>query len=165
MLKTLYAEFTFERAAAESRVPVERIEEMAQIIGAAGNRVAAHNWRAASMGNRGGWQVARSLFFVNVLTGSVGAKGGTSLNAWNKFVPKPHTKPEPFNAWNSLHLPLEWPFAFYEMSFLLPHFLAEERGEIDVYFTRVYNPLWITPTGSCGWRRSRTKTRSSATSP
>jgi anaerobic selenocysteine-containing dehydrogenase len=147
MLKALYAEFTFERAAAESRVPVERIEEMAQIIGAAGNRVAAHNWRAASMGNRGGWQVARSLFFVNVLTGSVGAKGGTSLNAWNKFVPKPHTKPEPFNAWNSLHLPLEWPFAFYEMSFLLPHFLAEERGEVDVYFTRVYNPLWINPDG------------------
>ena len=147
MLKALYAEFTLERAAAEARVPLDRIEEMAKIIGAAGSRVAAHNWRAASMGNRGGWQVARSLFFLNVLTGSVGAEGGTSLNSWNKFVPKPHTKPEPFTAWNELHLPVEWPFAFYEMSFCLPHFLEEDRGDVDVYFTRVYNPLWINPDG------------------
>jgi anaerobic selenocysteine-containing dehydrogenase len=33
------------------------------------------------------------------------------------------------------------------MSFLLPHFLEEGRGDIDVYFTRVYNPLWINPDG------------------
>jgi anaerobic selenocysteine-containing dehydrogenase len=33
------------------------------------------------------------------------------------------------------------------LSFLLPHFLEEGRGEIDVYFTRVYNPLWINPDG------------------
>ncbi len=33
------------------------------------------------------------------------------------------------------------------MSFLLPHFLEEGRGEIDVYFTRVYNPMWINPDG------------------
>ena len=26
------------------------------------------------------------------------------------------------------------------MSFLLPHFLKENRGKLDVYFTRVYNP-------------------------
>jgi len=147
MLEALYAEYTFERAAAEARVPLDRIEEFARIVGAAGNRVAAHNWRAASMGNRGGWQVARSLFFLNVLTGSVGAEGGTSLNSWNKFVPQPHTKPDAFTAWNELHLPLEWPFAFYEMSFCLPHFLEEGRGDVDVYFTRVYNPLWINPDG------------------
>ncbi|MGD8856042.1 MAG: molybdopterin dinucleotide binding domain-containing protein, partial [Chloroflexota bacterium] len=41
----------------------------------------------------------------------------------------------------------EWPLAHYEMSFLLPHFLEEGRGDIDVYFTRVYNPLWINPDG------------------
>ena len=100
------------------------------------------------MGNRGGWQVARCLFFLNVLTGSVGTEGGTSLNSWNKFVPKPYqASPPPFNAWNELHLPHEWPFAFYEMSFLLPHFLEEGRGDVDVYFTRVYNPLWINPDG------------------
>ena len=33
------------------------------------------------------------------------------------------------------------------MSFLLPHFLEEGRGEIDVYFSRVYNPMWINPDG------------------
>ena len=147
MLKSLYAEYTFERAAEESQVPIERIELTAKYVAEAGDRVAAHVWRSASMGNRGGWQVARCLFFVNVLTGSVGTKGGTSLNSWNKFVPKPYRQPPPFNAWNELHMPHEWPFAFYEMSFLLPHFLEEGRGDVDVYFTRVYNPMWINPDG------------------
>jgi len=147
MLKALYRDFTFERAAAEAQVPIERIVEAAEIVASAGSAVAAHNWRAASMGNRGGWQVARCLFFLNVLTGSVGTEGGTSLNSWNKFVPKPHSSPPAGDAWNELHLPVEWPFAFYEMSFCLPHFLDEGRGDVDVYFTRVYNPLWINPDG------------------
>ena len=147
VLEALYREFTFERAAAEAQVPVERIREAAEYIADAGSRVAAHTWRAATMGNRGGWQVARCLFFLNVLTGSVGTEGGTSLSCWNKFVPKPHSSPPQFNAWNELHLPVEWPFAMYEMSFLLPHFLEEGRGEVDVYFTRVYNPMWINPDG------------------
>ena len=146
-LEAVYAPFTFERAAAESQVPIERIEESARYLEAAGDRIAAHTWRAASIGNLGGWQVARTMFFLNVLTGSVGTKGGTSLNSWNKFVPKPFKQPPAFNAWNMLHLPHEWPFAFFEMSFLLPHFLRENRGEIDVYFTRVYNPMWINPDG------------------
>ncbi len=146
-LKQTYAEFTFERAAEESQVPIERIRLTAQYVADAGDRVAAHVWRSASMGNEGGWQVSRCLFFLNVLTGSVGTRGGTSLNSWNKFVPKPYRQPPPFNAWNELHLPQEWPFAFYEMSFLLPHFLDEGRGDIDVYFTRVYNPMWINPDG------------------
>jgi anaerobic selenocysteine-containing dehydrogenase len=146
-LKVLYRGYTFARAAEEAQVPEERIREAAEIVAAAGNRVAAHTWRSASIGNRGGWQVARCLFFLNVLTGSVGTEGGTSLNSWNKFVPKPYKVPPPFNAWNKLHLPHEWPLAFFEMSFLLPHFLKEGRGEIDVYFTRVYNPVWINPDG------------------
>ena len=146
-LKETYAEYTFERAAEDSQVPIERIRQTARYVAEAGDRVAAHVWRSASMGNRGGWQVSRCLFFVNVLTGSVGTKGGTSLNSWNKFVPKPYKKPPAFNAWQDLHLPHEWPFAFYEMSFLLPHFLEEGRGDIDVYFSRVYNPMWINPDG------------------
>lgn len=147
LLKVLYAGFTFERVAEESQVPIERIRETAAYIADCQGRLAAHVWRSASMGNLGGWQVARALFFLNVLTGSVGTKGGTSLNSWNKFVPKPFKVPPAFNAWNELHLPDEWPLAFYEMSFLLPHFLEEDRGEIDVYFTRVYNPMWINPDG------------------
>ena len=146
-LKALYAGFTLERAAEESQVPLERIQETATLVANAGNRIAAHVWRSAAMGSRGGWQVSRCLFFLNVLTGSVGNEGGTSLNSWNKFVPKPYRQPPPFDAWNELHLPHEWPFAFYEMSFLLPHFLDEGRGDVDVYFTRVYNPMWINPDG------------------
>ncbi len=147
VLKALYAEFTFERAAQEAQVPVERIQEAAYYIARCNGRLATHTWRSASIGNLGGWQVARCLFFLNVLTGSVGTEGGTSANSWNKFVPKPFKQPPPFNAWNELHLPPEWPLAFYEMSFLLPHFLEEGRGTIDVYFTRVYNPMWINPDG------------------
>ena len=147
LLKVLYAEFTFERAAEETQVPIERIREAAEIIADSDGRLSAHTWRSASIGNLGGWQVARCLFFLNVLTGSVGTRGGTSGNSWNKFVPKPFDQPPAFNAWNELNLPLEWPLAHYEMSFLLPHFLEEGRGDIDVYFTRVYNPLWINPDG------------------
>ena len=147
LLKHLYAEFTFERAAEESQVSEDRIRQAAGYVADCQGRLATHTWRSASIGNLGGWQVARCLFFLNVLTGSVGTRGGTALNAWNKFVPKPFDSPPPGTAWNELHLPHEWPFAFYEMSFLLPHFLEEGRGDIDVYFTRVYNPLWINPDG------------------
>lgn len=147
LLKSLYAEFTFERAAEESQVPVERIREAAAAVAKCEGKLATHTWRSASIGNLGGWQVARALFFLNVLTGSVGTPGGTSGNSWNKFTPKPFKTPPAFNAWNELHLPHEWPIAHYEMSFLLPHFLEEGRGEIDVYFTRVYNPMWINPDG------------------
>lgn len=147
VLKALYAEFTFERAAKEAQVPVERIEEAARHVANAGSRLATHTWRSASIGNLGGWQVARCLYFLNVLTGSVGTPGGTNANSWSKFVPKPFKSPPAGTAWNELHLPHEWPFAFFEMSFLLPHFLEEGRGEIDVYFSRVYNPMWINPDG------------------
>jgi anaerobic selenocysteine-containing dehydrogenase len=33
------------------------------------------------------------------------------------------------------------------MSFLLPHFLKENRGKLSVYFTRVFNPVWTYPDG------------------
>jgi anaerobic selenocysteine-containing dehydrogenase len=147
LLKTLYSEFTFERAAKESQVPEERIREAAEYVANCEGKLAAHTWRSASIGNLGGWQVARCLFFLNVLTGSVGNRGGTSGNSWNKFVPKPFEQPPAGDTWNELHIPHEWPLAFYEMSFLLPHFLEEGRGDVDVYFTRVYNPMWINPDG------------------
>jgi len=147
LLAALYDEFTFERAAAESQVPVERLVAAAEAIAAAGTQVSGHTWRSATMGNRGGWQVARALFFLSVLTGSVSTKGGTGLSSNNKFVPKPISTPDQLDVWNELHLPHEWPLAMYEMSFLLPHFLEEGRGDVDVYITRVYNPMWINPDG------------------
>ncbi|MBW7885076.1 MAG: molybdopterin-dependent oxidoreductase [Caldilineaceae bacterium] len=147
VLKDLYKDFTFERAAEEAQVPIDRIRQAAAWIASCDGKLATHVWRSASIGNLGGWQVARCLFFLNVLTGSVGTPGGTSGNEWNKFVPKPFKSPPAFDAWNELHLPHEYPLAHYEMSFLLPHFLEEGRGDIDVYFTRVYNPMWINPDG------------------
>jgi len=147
LLKALYAPFTFEPTAKESGVSLSTIRAAAGAVADCQGRLATHTWRSASIGNLGGWQVARCLFLLNVLTGSVGNRGGTSANSWNKFVPKAFDAPPAGNTWNELQLPLEWPLAFYEMSFLLPHFLEEGRGDIDVYFTRVYNPLWINPDG------------------
>src|ERR1700741_560965 len=49
--------------------------------------------------------------------------------------------------WNMLLFPNEFPLSNYEMSFLLPHFLKDGRGKLDVYFTRVYNPVWTNPDG------------------
>jgi len=152
-IKQLYSEFTFERAAEEAQVSVDRVRAAAEAVARAGTRLATHNWRSASIGNRGGWQIVRALLLLNVLTGSIGTKGGTSANSWNKFVPKPFAQPPAGDTWNELQLPHEWPFAHFEMSFLLPHLMNEGRGTVDVYFSRVYNPLWTNPDGF-QWHRA-----------
>jgi anaerobic selenocysteine-containing dehydrogenase len=146
-LESDYSGYTFEFAAQEARLPVERIEELARIVAGAGTRLAAHVWRAAAAGNLGGWQVARCLFFLNVLTGSVGTKGGTSPNGWNKFVAHGPNMPAAHERWNEILWPREYPLSTNEMSFLLPHFLADDRAELAVYFSRVYNPVWTNPDG------------------
>ncbi|MDQ3819271.1 MAG: molybdopterin-dependent oxidoreductase, partial [Acidobacteriota bacterium] len=146
-LKELYAGYTFEFAAAESGVEASAIEEIAKVVATAGTRFSSHNWRSAAAGNSGGWQVARTLFLLNALLGAVATEGGVFPNAWNKFVPKPiYTPPHP-PRWNELTWPREYPLAMNELSFLLPHFLKEGRGRVDVYFTRVYNPVWTNPDG------------------
>ncbi|MCA1592720.1 MAG: molybdopterin-dependent oxidoreductase, partial [Acidobacteria bacterium] len=146
-LKTLYRAYTFEFASKESGVDARVIEEMAKVVATAGTRFSSHNWRSASAGNSGGWQVTRTLFMLNALLGAVATEGGVFPNAWNKFVPKPiYTPPHP-PAWNELTWPREYPLAMNEMSFLLPQFLKDGRGKIDTYFTRVYNPVWTNPDG------------------
>ncbi len=142
-----YVEYTPEMAEAESGVKAEMIRECAIKIGEAGEKFATHNWRSAASGNLGGWCVSRCLHFLNVLTGSVGTVGGTSPNSWNKFKPKFHTTPPGQKFWNNMHFPDEYPLAMFEMSFLLPHFLKEGRGKLDVYFSRVFNPVWTYPDG------------------
>lgn len=146
-LKKIYAEYTPEYAAQESGANAEMIVEVARKVGAAGTKLSTHNWRSAGSGNLGGWAVARCLHFLNVLTGSVGTVGGTSPSAWNKFKPKGFSTPPAQKFWNELHFPLEYPLTHYEMSFLLPHFLKEGRGKLQVYFTRVFNPVWTYPDG------------------
>ena len=146
-IKEEYAEFTPQFAAQEAGVEVEKIVESARYIAEAGTRLATHNWRSAGSGNLGGWQVARCLHFLNVLTGSVGTEGGTSPSGWNKFKPTFFDTPPAQKFWNELQYPVEYPLAHHELSFLLPHFLKEGRGELDVYFTRVFNPVWTYPDG------------------
>ncbi|MGH3436097.1 MAG: molybdopterin-dependent oxidoreductase [Sciscionella sp.] len=142
-----YAEYTFEYAAEEASIPAEKIAEIAELVAGCDHRLAAHVWRSACAGNLGGWQVARALWFVLALTGSIGTKGGTSPNGWNKLIPQGPNMPKPHEHWNDLTWPAEYPLATNEMSILLPHFLAEGRGHLDVYFSRVYNPIWTNPDG------------------
>jgi anaerobic selenocysteine-containing dehydrogenase len=146
-LKQIYREFTFEYAAAESGVEARQIAEIAQLVAGCQGKLATHTWRSATAGNLGGWQVARTLWFLNVLTGAIGVEGGVSANAWDKWVPRPHKLPPHPNRWNELTWPLEYPLTFFELSYLLPHFLKERRGRVDTYFTRVYNPVWTNPDG------------------
>lgn len=146
-LQELYAQYTFEFAAQESGVSAEQIERVAKIIARCEGKLATHSWRSATSANLGGWMIARCLWFLNVLTGSIGVEGGTSANVWDKWIPRhpnmaPHVK-----VWNELTWPQEYPLNFYEMSMLLPHFLKEGRGKVGTYFTRVYNPLWTNPDG------------------
>jgi len=146
-LKEEYADYTVEYAAKEAGVKPQMIVDIAKQIGDAGTRFAAHTWRSAGSGNLGGWAVARCMHFLNVLTGSVGTVGGTSPSAWNKFKPTFFDSPPAQKFWNEMHFPDEYPLAFFEMSILLPHFLKEGRGKLDVYFTRVFNPVWTYPDG------------------
>ncbi|MHC4955791.1 MAG: molybdopterin-dependent oxidoreductase [Planctomycetota bacterium] len=146
-LKNSYAEFTFARAAEESRVDEARLREAADIIGDSLGGLASHVWRGPATGNLGGWQIARSLEFLCLLTGSIGTKGGTGLNSWHKFKAAAFAKPEPQDVWNDLLYPTEYPLCFHEMSILLPY-LATKEKRVDTYFSRVFNPVWTYPDGT-----------------
>ena len=147
VLGEVYADFTPSYAEAESGVDAGMIEKVARKIGLAGDRYASHIWRSAASGNKGGWQVSRTLHFLSVLTGAVGTRGGTSPNAWHKFDPHLPNEPPRQKLWDEVQLPTEYPFAHYEMSELLPYFLKEGRGKLSVYFTRVFNPVYTYPDG------------------
>jgi anaerobic selenocysteine-containing dehydrogenase len=147
LLKQLYESYTFEFAGKESGVDRGQLEEVAKCISTAGTRLSTHNWRSASSGNSGGWQVARCLFMLNALMGAIAIEGSVFPNAWNKFVPRPiYTPPHP-KMWNETTWPREYPLSMNELSFLLPHLLKDGRAKLDVYFTRVYNPVWTNPDG------------------
>jgi anaerobic selenocysteine-containing dehydrogenase len=146
-LEELYASYTPEFAAQESGVDAQTIVEVARAIGEAGPALATHVWRNTAAGNLGGWQVARALELLVVLMGAVATPGGTAPSAWNKAIPAPPMMPPPGKVWSELLMPREYPLAFFEMSFLLPHFLREGRGKLAMYFTRVYNPVWTNPDG------------------
>jgi anaerobic selenocysteine-containing dehydrogenase len=147
ILKETYAQFTPEFAAREAGVDPHVLVEVTHEIARAGSAFSSHVWRNAAAGNLGGWQVARALQFLVVLVGAVSTPGGTAPNAANKYIPAPPVMPPPVKIWNEMLLPKEYPLAFFEMSFLLPHLIKEGRGKLAMYFTRVYNPVWTNPDG------------------
>ena len=145
-----YAAFTPDYAATECRIDAAVVGQLADEIAEAGTQFTSHLWRNTAAGNLGGWQTMRCLIFLHVLTGSLGTPGGLNPNAWDKFVPRPRENPEPGSRWNEVLWPKEWPLSHYEMSFLMPYLLEEQDRRVDVYFTRVYNPVWTNPDG-CAW--------------
>ena len=102
---------------------------------------------SAAAGNLGGWLIARCLYFSSCSPASSAPKGGVGPHLVEQVRPEAPNPPPPPDYWNELLFPREYPLAFFEMSFLLPHFLKEGRGKLDVYFTRVYNPVWTNPDG------------------
>ncbi|HIG03726.1 MAG TPA: formate dehydrogenase [Candidatus Poseidoniales archaeon] len=142
-----YQCYSDEFAAEECQIPIEQVKRVAELVADAGSQLSTHVWRSAAIGNLGGWQAARTLHFLNVLTGSVGTEGGTSPSAWNKFQPEFFDVPEGPDGWNELHFPPEYTLNHYEMSHILPHLVKEGRGAMDVYFSRVFNPVWTFPDG------------------
>jgi anaerobic selenocysteine-containing dehydrogenase len=147
VLSSLYRDFTFAYAEMESGIAASVLEEVADIVASAKSRLSTHNWRSAAAGNLGGWQVSRTLFLLNALLGAVAKPGSVYPNAWNKFVARPiHVPPHP-EVWNEMSWPSDYPLSLHEMSFLLPHLVKEGRGRLEVYFTRVYNPVWTNPDG------------------
>ncbi len=94
----------------------------------------------------GGWQVARCLFFLNVLTGSVATKGGTAGNGMNKFKPHDPIGAPNTHEWNHL----EWPRSSRSLTTRCRSCCRTSStrcGTLDVYFSRVYNPIWTNPDG------------------
>ncbi len=149
-LTEAYEGYTADYVAEECRIDGAYVKTLADEIAAAEGKFTSHLWRSTASGNLGGWQTMRALMFLHVLTGSFGRPGGLNPNSWDKFVPKPSEAPPPIERWNELIWPQQWPLAHYEMSFLLPHLLRDQKKRIDTYFTRVYNPVWTNPDG-CAW--------------
>jgi anaerobic selenocysteine-containing dehydrogenase len=168
LLVQLYGSYSFEWAAQEARVPLDKLEKLYEYVLFAGNRITSFFWRAAGSGNRGGWMASgRTGILLLSLTGNfngvgalgfeegrviaVGGKGGKATVG---------ETPAKVNAWNDLSYPPEWPLASYELSYLLPHLLSDTEWQekwrakglsvqqkLSVYFARQYNPVWINPDG------------------
>jgi anaerobic selenocysteine-containing dehydrogenase len=102
VLTELYATFTTDYVAQECRIPADTLPRLADEIARAGSRFSSHMWRNTASGNLGGWQVARALMLLHVLTGSYGTPGGVNPYTWDKFVPKPTLDPPPVEHWNEL---------------------------------------------------------------
>ena len=157
--RTTTRAFTFEFAAAESAGRRREDRRARRRSSPAPARaLAAHIWRSAAAGNLGGWQIARCLFFLIVLTGSVGTRGRHQPQRLEQVHrPRLRRRRRAPDDWNELLLPREYPLSLQrdvDPAAALPQ---GGRGKLDVYFTRVYNPLWTNPDGFT-WMEALTST-------
>src|SRR6187397_2626324 len=158
-----YGQFTPEYAEAETGVSAAQVVEAANAVAVAGTAFSTHSWRAAAAGHLWGWQITRSLYLLVVLMGAIGEPGGVNLNATNKFVPKHPNPPPAPDYWNELLFPKEFPLAFFEMSFLLPHFLKEAAAGSTRTSRASPTRSGRTRTDSPGWKCCKTRRRSACT--
>ena len=151
LVTELYAEFTPEFVAEECRIPADTVAKLADEIAAAEGKFSSHLWRNTASGNLGGWQVARALTFLHVLTGSFGTKGGLNPNSWDKFVPRPSESSlrSGSRRWNELIWPREYPLAPLrdELSSSLTCCEDQDKPVSTCTSRRVYNPVWTNPDG------------------
>lgn len=168
VLKDIYKDYTFEWAAQEARIPVSMLDKLYEMILWAGDRITQYHWRAVAAGNRGGWIGAgRTGTILMAMMGALGGPGGTGWYKWHTISLGDKggdsclaDTPEAVKAWNELLWPPEWPMSTYELSYLLPHLLMDDewrgrwkqRGlkipdKVEVWFSRIYNPVWINPDG------------------
>lgn len=147
LLKQIYSSYTPEWAEEESGISAIMIRQITDEVARAGTAFSSNIWRNAAAGHRGGWMITRSLMFLNVLMGAVGEEGSMIPNSWVKFVPTRNSMPKPIQTWNENHWPREFPLSFFELSFCLPHILKQHDKRLEVYFTRVMNPVWTFPDG------------------
>ena len=172
MLKELYAPYTLDYATKETHVPSYKLEQLYDMVIWADTAISSYFWRAAAAGNRGGWTSGRTGFLMLGMRGAIGPEGGTFFHHWHVVsvagkggsatvgqgkrgsnIPK-------IDVYNELSFPPEWPLSSYEMSFLLPHLLADKKWQdkwiakglnvprkLSVWIPRMYNPVWINPDG------------------
>jgi len=172
VLKELYAPYTLDYAVKETHVPAYKLEELYDMFIWAGTSISSYFWRASAAGNRGGWMSGRTGYLPIALRGAIGPEGGTFFHHWHVIsvagkggsstvgqgkrgvnIPK-------IDTYNELSWPPEWPLSTYEMSYLLPHLLADTQwqekwkakglnvaSKLSVWIPRMYNPVWINPDG------------------
>ena len=146
---TQYAEYTPEAAEhVRPAIDADTIREIAEIIGAHPTKFASHNWRAAGAGNLGGWQVARCLFFLNVLTGSVATKGGTAGQRLEQVhAARRRWARQPITKWNELSGPRSTRSLPRDVDPAAPLPQRGPRASSTSTSRRVYNPIWTNPDG------------------
>ena len=172
VLKELYAPYTLDFAVKETHVPAYKLEALYDMFIWAGTAISTYFWRATAAGNRGGWMSGRSGYLALALRGAIGPEGGTFFHHWHVISVGGKggsstvgqgmrgANVAPIDVYNELSWPPEWPISTYELSYLLPHLLADTEWQkkwiakglnvpqkLAVWIPRMYNPVWINPDG------------------